>query len=107
MLLAIDGTRPDPAYPPDGEDLAPARTGAAPHSRKFYWRYKAGSQRAIRDADWKCPRIAGNELLFDVAQDPCERPRPATYGNPGNLVADHYGVVNPAPATPPESAAQR
>ena len=29
-----------------------------------------------------------------------ERPRPATYGNPGNVVADHYGVVNPAPAAP-------
>jgi arylsulfatase A-like enzyme len=133
-LLAAGGTGPDPAYPSDGEDLAPAWGGAAPHPRKFYWRYKAGSQRAVRDADWKYLRIAGNEFLFDVTLDPRERanlrerhpdvfnrlkgdweawnatmleerPRPATYGNPGNVVADHYGVVNPAP--PPQSPPQR
>jgi arylsulfatase A-like enzyme len=131
-LLAAGGTRPDPAYPSDGENLAPALTGAAPHARKFYWRYKAGSQRAIRDGDEKYLRIAGNEFLFDVVADPRERanlknrrkdvferlksdweawnatmleerPRPAAYGQPGNVTADHYGVVNPAPAT----AAQR
>src|SRR5215831_11060485 len=72
-LLAVGGTQPDPAYPSDGENLLPALTGAAPHSRKFFWRYKAGSQRAIRDGDWKYLRIAGNEFLFDVAQDPRER----------------------------------
>ena len=47
-------------------------TGAA-HPRKFFWRYKAGSQRAVRDGDFKYLRIAGNEFLFDVAQDPRER----------------------------------
>jgi hypothetical protein len=36
-----------------------------------------------------------------------ERPRPATYGNPGNFVADHYGVTNPESAVGPGSAAQR
>ena len=36
-----------------------------------------------------------------------ERPRPAPYYNPGNFVADHYGVVNPAPTPAPASAAQR
>jgi len=133
-LLAFGGTQPDPAYPSDGENLAPALTGAAPHPRTFYWRYKAGSQRAVRAADWKYLRIAGNEFLFDVVQDPRERAnlkdrrkdvfdrlkgdweawnstmleersRPAAYSQPGNLAADHYGVVNPAP--PPESPAQR
>jgi hypothetical protein len=29
-----------------------------------------------------------------------ERPRPAAYSNPGNFLADHYGVINPAPAAP-------
>jgi arylsulfatase A-like enzyme len=135
-LLAAAGTQPDPAYPPDGEDLAGTFAGAAPHRRKFYWRYKAGSQRAIRDADWKYLRIAGNEFLFDVAQDPRERanlkdrhkevfdrlkadweawnstmleerPRPATYSQPGNLLADHYGVVNPTPAPLPQTSVQR
>jgi Arylsulfatase A and related enzymes len=57
------GTAPDAAYPSDGEDLGPIVTGrAAPHSRKLYWRYKAGSQRAVRDGDWKYLRIAGNDF---------------------------------------------
>ena len=129
-LLAAAGTSPDAAYPSDGEDLGPIMTGrAASHPRKLYWRYKAGSQRAVRDGDWKYLRIAGNEFLFDVIKDPRERanlkdrdkevfdrlksdweawndtmlperPRAATYGNPGNFVADHYGVTNPAPAAP-------
>jgi hypothetical protein len=47
--------------------------GAASYPRKLYWRYKAGSQRAARDGDWKYLRIAGNEFLFDVVQDPRER----------------------------------
>jgi hypothetical protein len=32
-----------------------------------------------------------------------ERARPATYFHPGNSVADHCGVVNPAPAAPSAS----
>jgi hypothetical protein len=109
---------------------------AAPHPRKLYWRYKAGSQRAVRDGDWKYLRIAGNEFLFDVIKDPRERanlkdrdkevfdrlktdweawndtmlperPRAATYANPGNFVADHYGVTNPAPAVPSVSPPAR
>ena len=136
-LLAAAGTAPDAAYPSDGEDLGPIITGrAAPHSRRLYWRYKAGSQRAIRDGDWKYLRIAGNEFLFDVVKDPRERgnlkdrqkdvfdrlktdwetwndtmlperPRPAAYSNPGNFLADHYGVINPAPAAPPGNAPTR
>jgi len=128
-LLAAAGTQPDAAYASDGENLASALTGAAAHPRKLYWRYKAGSQRAIRDGDWKYLRIAGNEFLFDVVQDPRERanlrdrrkdvfdrlkseweawnatmleerPRPAAYGQPGNVTADHYGVVNPTAVAP-------
>ena len=112
------------------------RRGRSRRARKLYWRYKAGSQRAIRDGDWKYLRIAGNEFLFDVVKDPRERanlkdrqkevfdrmksdwetwndtmlperPRPATYGNPGNFVADHYGVINPTPAAPTASAPTR
>ena len=76
-------------------------------------------------------RRAGNEFLFDVVKDPreranlrdrykdvfdrlkndwagwnetmlAERPRPGNYSQPGNLLADHYGVVNPPP--PPAAA---
>jgi hypothetical protein len=97
------------------------------------WRYKAGSQRAIRDGDWKYLRIAGNEFLFDVVRDPRERAnlkdrekdvferlksdwdawnatmlpersRPASFTHTGNFVADHYGVTNPVPTPPPTSA---
>ena len=124
-LLAAAGTAPDAAYPPDGENLLPVLTGgAAPHPRKLYWRFKAGAQRAVRDGDWKYLRIAGNEFLFDVVKDPRERAnlkerhkdvferlkkdweawsatmlperaRPAAYSQPGNVLADHYGVTNP------------
>jgi len=135
-LVAAAGTQPDPAYPPDGENLVPVLTGrAAPHARKLFWRFKAGEQRAVRDGDWKYLKIAGNEFLFDVVKDPreranlkdrykdqferlrsdwsgwndtmlAERPRPGPYSNPGNVVADHYGVANPPPASAP-AAAQR
>jgi arylsulfatase A-like enzyme len=136
-LLAAVGTQPDPSYPPDGNNLLPVLTaGASPHPRKLFWRFKAGEQRAARDGDWKYLRISGNEFLFDVVKDPRERanlkdrykdvferlkndwttwndtmlperPRPAAYSNPGNFLADHYGVVNPAPTAVPGSAAQR
>jgi arylsulfatase A-like enzyme len=136
-LLAAAGTAPDAAYPSDGEDLGQVLTGrTGAHPRKLCWRFKAGSQRAIRDGDRKYLRIAGNEFLFDVVSDPRERAnlkdreqnvferlkseweawdatmlpersRPAPYNHPGNGVADHYGVVNPVPATPPASAPTR
>ena len=133
-LLAAVGTSPDAAYPTDGEDLGEVLTGrAGAHSRKLCWRYKAGSQRAIRDGDRKYLRIAGNEFLFDIVRDPRERAnlkdrekdvferlksdweawdatmlpersRPAPYNHPGNFLADHYGVTNPAPVNPSTSA---
>jgi arylsulfatase A-like enzyme len=126
-LLAAAGTRMDPDYPPDGENLLPILTGgASSHSRKLFWRFKAGAQRAVRDGDWKYLHMAGNEFLFDVVKDPRERgnlkdrhkdvfvrlkhdwdgwnttvlperPRPAGYSNPSELLADHYGVKNPPP----------
>jgi arylsulfatase A-like enzyme len=136
-LLAAAGAQPDPSYPPDGDNLLPVLTGgASPHSRKLFWRFKAGEQRAVRNGDWKYLQIAGNEFLFDLVKDPreranlkdrnkevfdrlktdwaawnstmlVERPRPAPYNNPGNALADHYGVVNQGPAAAPASAAQR
>jgi len=121
----------DADYPADGESLMPTLTErAAPHTRKLYWRFKAGGQRAVRDGDWKYLRIAGNEFLFDLPKDPRERAnlrdrhpdvferlrndwetwnaamlpersRPSPYSNPGNTLADHYGVTNPRPAAAP------
>jgi arylsulfatase A-like enzyme len=136
-LLAACGAHPDPAYPPDGESLMPILTDrASPHPRKLFWRFKAGGQRAVRDGDWKYLRIAGNEFLFDVVQDPRERAnlkgrhsdvfnrlksdweawnstmlperdRPARYGNPGDLMADRHGLKNEPAPTPPGGEAQR
>jgi arylsulfatase A-like enzyme len=73
-LLAAAGTGPDPAFPLDGMNLLPQLTqGAAPVPRRLYWRYHFNSQRALRDGDLKYLRIAGNEFLFNVADDPLER----------------------------------
>src|SRR5262245_21308093 len=73
-LLAAAGLQPDPAYPSDGENLLAVLTGSQPPQlRKLFWRHSGGGQRAVRDGDMKYLRIAGNEYLFDVVQDPRER----------------------------------
>ncbi len=73
-LLAAAGAEPDPAYPLDGMNLLPALAqNAAPVPRKLFWRYHYNSQRAMRDGDMKYLRIAANEFLFNVADDPLER----------------------------------
>lgn len=73
-LLAAAGLKPPAGYAPDGVDLLPvAADGAAPQSRKLFWRYKANAQRAMRDGNWKYLTIGGNEFLFDVVEDQRER----------------------------------
>jgi arylsulfatase A-like enzyme len=73
-LLEAAGTRPDPAYPPDGISLMPAlRNSGPPVSRKLFWRYRTNAQRAVRDGDLKWLEIAGNTFLFNVVDDPLER----------------------------------
>ena len=129
-LLAAAGTAPDPMYPSDGINLLPALTqGAAPVSRKVYWRYNGNSQRALRDGDLKWLKIREHTFLFNVVKDPLERAnlkdlqpeiyrrmvqdyenwnagmlpqRPVDFGGmqAGN-VADHIGNERPpAPAKP-------
>jgi arylsulfatase A-like enzyme len=130
-LLAAAGTRPDPAYPPDGMSLLPALTqNAAPVSRKLYWRYNEKSQHAMRDGDMKYLKIRENTFLFNVVDDPLERanlrnrqpevyrrlvqdyenwnaamlpeqPRP-NGGFTADVLADHFGNERPAP--PPAAA---
>jgi arylsulfatase A-like enzyme len=126
-FLAAAGAQADPAYPPDGINLLPQLTqGAAPVSRRLYWRYHFNSQRAMREGDMKYLRINGNEFLFNVVEDPLERANlknrqpdvfkrmVATYEewnstmlpdmngvSSGPLgfadqVADHFGVARPA-----------
>ena len=73
-LLAAAGGAPDPAWPSDGEDLLPVITGSAPvRPRQLYWRYKAATQAALRDGDFKYLKIRDNEYLFNLAADERER----------------------------------
>ena len=73
-LLAAAGVAPDPAFPSDGMNLLPlVAQNAAPVPRKLFWRYHYNQQRAHRDGDMKYLRIAGNEFLFNVVDDPLER----------------------------------
>jgi arylsulfatase A-like enzyme len=73
-LLAAAGAAPDPAYPPDGQNLLPVLLGRqAPVERTLFWRYKINSQRAARSGNWKYLRINDNEFLFDVEVDQRER----------------------------------
>lgn len=73
-FLAAAGTLPDPAYPLDGMNLLPQLAAkVAPVPRKLYWRYHFNSQRAYRDGDMKYLKIADNEFLFNVVDDPLER----------------------------------
>lgn len=73
-LLAAAGALPDPSYPLDGMNLLPALAqGAAPVSRKLFWRYKANAQRAVRDGDFKFLKILDQTFLFNVVEDPLER----------------------------------
>ncbi len=126
-LLAAAGAEADPAYLPDGMSLLPQLTGSAPAvSRKLFWRYHYNAQRAHRDADMKYLRIAGNDFLFNVAEDPLERANlkerqadvysrmvadyeawnrtmlpdiPGVTTGPlgyADELADHYGVVHPS-----------
>jgi arylsulfatase A-like enzyme len=73
-FLEIGGGQPDAAYPTDGMSLVPSLTqSAAPVSRKLFWRFKANTQRAVRDGDMKWLEIDGNTFLFNVVNDPLER----------------------------------
>lgn len=73
-LLAAAGLSPDPATPPDGENLLPVLTGAAqPHDRTLFWRHHASNQAAMLRGHHKYLRLNGHEYLFDLAEDPRER----------------------------------
>jgi len=73
-LLAAAGAAPDPRYPSDGVDILPVLRGElAPFERTLYFRYKAQSQRALRDGRYKYLKINDNEFLFDLGTDVRER----------------------------------
>jgi arylsulfatase A-like enzyme len=73
-FVSMAGGRIDPAFPTDGMDLTPTlTTGAAPVSRKLFWRYRSNAQRAMLDGHMKWLKINDNQFLFDLATDPLER----------------------------------
>jgi arylsulfatase A-like enzyme len=73
-LLAAAKGAPHPLYPPDGENLLPVLTGAAPvRPRRLFWRHKTADQAALREGDWKYLRLGGKEHLFNLAEDARER----------------------------------
>ena len=58
----------------DGMNLLGQWLGRAPDvPRTVYWRFKANTQAAVRDGDWKYLKLGAKEHLFDVAKDPRER----------------------------------
>ena len=71
-MLGVAGATPDPGYPLDGVDLTPLCLGApAQFDRALFWRTQA--QDAARRGRWKYLRIGGDEMLFDIPNDPGER----------------------------------
>jgi len=71
-ILAVTGSKPDPDYPLDGQDLMPVLTGNKPtYDRTLFWRIVI--QDAARIGKWKYLREGRNEHLFDLSVDPGEK----------------------------------
>jgi arylsulfatase A-like enzyme len=82
-ILGVTGTRPDAAYPVDGENLMPICTGQrATYDRALYWRIRGFD--AARVGSWKYLRDASGEHLFDLTNDPGEKSDLRT-GQPGRF----------------------
>ncbi|HSG55854.1 MAG TPA: sulfatase-like hydrolase/transferase, partial [Paracoccaceae bacterium] len=72
-FVAAAGGTTDPAYPPDGIDLAPVLAGLPTSGRDLFWRFKSKDQRAMRRGQYKYLKINDHEYLFDIIADPMER----------------------------------
>jgi arylsulfatase A-like enzyme len=71
-ILSVTGTKPNPSYPLDGEDILPVCTGDRPaFDRTLFWRNNLHD--AARVANWKYLREQRGEHLFDLVKDPGER----------------------------------
>lgn len=67
-LLAAAKTKPDAAYPLDGENLLPVLRGEQKvHERTLFWR--TSEQDAVVKGRWKYFRSGKNEHLFDLGTD--------------------------------------
>lgn len=72
-LLAMAGGRPEDHGVFDGLDLSAQLTGSPPRNRTLFWRFKENQQAAVRSGDWKYLSLAGEEFLFNLAEDQRER----------------------------------
>jgi arylsulfatase A-like enzyme len=71
-MLGLAGAASDPGYPLDGVDLTQLCLGKpAQFDRALFWRTRA--QGAARRGRWKYLRIGGDEMLYDIPNDPGER----------------------------------
>ena len=71
-ILAVTGSRADPSYPLDGEDLMAVCKGQrAPYDRTLFWRTRLRD--AARAGKWKYLKDSGKEYLFDLSTDPGEK----------------------------------
>ncbi len=84
-FLAAAGARPPADYRPDGINLLPILTGAAPErERTFFWRIDRSNRKqwAVRHGRWKYLNDGNTmDLLYDLAADIGER-RSLTYVHP-------------------------
>jgi arylsulfatase A-like enzyme len=101
-FVAMAGGKIDPAFPTDGMDLTAAIKGAAPVSRRVYWRYRSNAQRAMRDGNMKWLKINDNQFLFDVVADPLERAnlrrkQPEVFENMAKAYAEWEANMLPDP----------
>lgn len=73
-LLSMAGGDPAEAATFDGIDLSGQLLGKIPPvERTLFWRFNANNQAAVRKGDWKYVKIAGEEHLFNLAEDERER----------------------------------
>ncbi len=58
----------------DGENLLSVLLGKkSAYARRFFWRYKANEQIAVREGAWKYLKLADKEFLFNLEEDQRER----------------------------------
>ena len=83
-ILAVSGTKADPSYPLDGEDLMPVCRGIrAAYDRTLFWR--TWSQAGARIGNWKYLKESDQEHLFDLSVD---------LGEKVDLSSKHVDVFN-------------
>jgi arylsulfatase A-like enzyme len=71
-ILEVTGTKADPRYPLDGENILRVCTGERPvYDRTLFWRTR--ERDAARIGQWKYLKQNGQEFLFDLSVDPGEK----------------------------------